>query len=198
MGRWPNYSPNTWVYLSRVDSVKYQDLAVGALWAGGALGFGTADDVAEMTRVRAEDHLQTGDVVVSDHPPDNRVLLAKSRLPYDPRVAGVISNPATAGLVIGGSHPTDINREDIKPLALTGRVLTKVTLENGAIQVGDPLTASTTPGYAMKATKSGYILGRALQSFSGDSKEQTGEIHGKIWILVHAGWFGGIDLCRDF
>jgi len=183
LGRWPANQPNEWVYLSRTDSTAYQDLAVKALWAGGDLRFGSADDLAEMTPVQAEDHLEPGDVVVIDNPPDNRVLLAKSCQPYDSRVAGVIADPTTSGLIIGGSHPTDVNRDDLKPLALAGRVLTKVILENGPINAGDYLTTSSTPGHAMKASSPGSILGKALQSFQSEPKEGIN----KIWVLINLG-----------
>lgn len=187
LGRWPDYSANTWVYLSRVDSTVYQDLAVGALWAGGALRFGTADDLAEMTPVRPEDRLEPGDVVIIDEPDDDRVLLTKSKTAYDPKVAGVISDPTQVGLVIGGSHPTDIARDDVKPVALVGRVLTKVTTENGAINAGDLLTTAATSGYAMKASKPGPILGKAMQSFRATSGDM---MTGKIWVHVNLGWYG--------
>jgi hypothetical protein len=187
LGRWPAQGPVTWVYLSRADQTAYQDLAVGALWAGGNLRFGSADDVAEMTPTQETDHLEPGDVVIIDHPSDDRVLLAKSDKPYDRRVAGVISDPDTAGLVIGGSHPNDRDRADVKPLALCGRVFTKVSLENGDIQPGDCLTTANTPGHAMKATAPGYILGKAMQAFNGNEREQP---VGKIWVLVNLAWVG--------
>ena len=190
LGRWPDYGGNTWVYLSRADSSHYQDLAVGTLWAGGDLRFGSADDLAEMTPVRAEDDLEAGDVVSIDEPPDDRVLLAKSRLPYDRKVAGVISDPTLAGLIIGGSHPTDIRHNAVKPIALAGRVLTKVTTENGSIRAGDLLTTAATAGYAMKATAPGWILGKALQSLTAD---QSGFTTGKIWVYVNLGWCGQQD-----
>ncbi len=187
LGRWPAYSSaNTWVYLSRADSAAYQDLAIGTLWAGGATRFGTADDLAEMTPTKAEDDLEPGDVVVLAEPPDDRVLLKKSYQPYDRTVAGVISDPVTAGLMIGGSQPTDCDRPDLKPLALAGRVLTKVSTENGSIQVGDFLVTASQAGYAMKATTAGYTLGKAMQSFRRENSASTG----KIWVLVNLGWFG--------
>jgi hypothetical protein len=188
LGLSPGSAANTWVYLYRADSSVLQDLAVGALWAGGALRYGTADDIAEMTPVKAEDNLEPGDVVVIAEPPDDRALLAKSRIPYDSKIAGVISNPETAALIIGGSHPTDVNRNDLKPLALSGRVLTKVTTENGAIRIGDPLTSSSKPGIAMKATKSGWILGRAMQPFAQTTDKAE---MGNIWVLVNVRWYGG-------
>lgn len=189
LGRWPDYPPNQWVYLVRADSTKYQDLAIGALWAGGASRFGTADDLAEMTPTRVDDYLEPGDVVVIDTPNDDRVLLAKSCKAYDAKVAGVISDVSTAGLIIGGSHPQDVDRNDLKPLALAGRVLTKVSAENGFINVGDFLTTASTPGHAMKATTPGYTLGKALQSFG---RNETNEAKGKIWVLVNLGWLGGL------
>ncbi len=49
-------------------------------------------------------------------------------------------------------------------VAFAGRVPTKFSLENGPIAVGDPLTSSSTPGVAMKATQAGQIVGYAMQS----------------------------------
>jgi hypothetical protein len=63
------------------------------------------------------------------------------------------------------------------PVAMLGVVPTKVTAENGAIEAGDLLTASSTPGYAMKARPvrvdgvdlypTGAILGKALAPLNG-------------------------------
>ncbi len=59
------------------------------------------------------------------------------------------------------------------PLAVTGVVPVKASAENGAIQPGDLLTTSATPGHAMKASpveiggvsiyRPGTILGKALE-----------------------------------
>jgi hypothetical protein len=58
---------------------------------------------------------------------------------------------------------------DERPLlALIGRVPVKVTTENGPIRVGDLLTSSSLPGYAMRCTNAkqceGAIIGKALES----------------------------------
>lgn len=45
------------------------------------------------------------------------------------------------------------------PLAVVGIVPCKVTTENGPILVGDLLVTSSTPGYAMKCTDRGKMLG---------------------------------------
>ena len=51
-------------------------------------------------------------------------------------------------------------------MALTGRVYVKVDATHGAIEPGDLLTTSPTPGHAMKATDwdqaHGTILGKAM------------------------------------
>ena len=125
-------------------------------------------------------------MVSIDEPDDNRVCLTKSHIPYDRKVAGIISDPAQAGLIIGGSHPMDVGRDDVKPVALAGRVLTKVSTENGPIRAGDLLTTASRPGHAMRATRTGYTVGKALQSFGGNQESTTG----KIWVHVNLGWFG--------
>lgn len=55
------------------------------------------------------------------------------------------------------------------PAGLIGEIITKVSNVNGPINTGDLLTSSQIPGYAMKATKEGTAIGRALQSFNPSS-----------------------------
>lgn len=75
---------------------------------------------------------------------------------YSSRVAGVVS--ARSAFVAGSSAGT-------YPVAVSGRVSTKVSDENGAIVPGDALTTSSRAGFAMKATDSGQIIGYALESW---------------------------------
>ncbi len=93
--------------------------------------------------------------------PYNKFLIERATKPYDPRLVGVVSSF------------TDLAQQpaNSRPVALVGRVPVKVSTENGAIEVGDYLTASATkPGYAMKATTPGVVIGKALEaSLSGDS-----------------------------
>ena len=77
-----------------------------------------------------------------------------------------------------------MNDEGSYPVALSGRVPTKVTNENGAIKIGDPIVISSTPGVGMKATDATYVVGFALEPY--DSKEL-----GMISVFVRAGWFNG-------
>jgi hypothetical protein len=85
----------------------------------------------------------------------------KSDRAYDPKIVGVISTKP--GLVLGDSlggsgYPALV--------ALSGRVPVKVTTENGPIRPGDILTASSTPGVAMKLTKTGAGIGMAMTGYN--------------------------------
>ncbi len=96
-----------------------------------------------------------------------------------------VSNKKNADLVVG-VHSTSpslfINspKEGI-PVALAGRVLVNVTNENGEIKVGDFLTASSINGFAMKASKPCYVIGRAMEGFSKKK--------GQVLCLVGSAWY---------
>jgi len=83
-----------------------------------------------------------------------------------------------------------------RPVALAGRLLAKVSLENGPIAIGDSLTsASSTPGVAIKATNAGRVIGIALEPFDGPPSPEASEgedlPYGKILIFVNPHWQGG-------
>ncbi|NQT90824.1 MAG: hypothetical protein HQ558_06175 [Candidatus Omnitrophica bacterium] len=182
LGMWPKYGTGTtWCYLSRGDSSAYQDLAVGSLYAGGSY-YGSTTDLAEMMNVAEEDKLEPGDLV--SFGPDKK--LVKTKGPYDKKLTGVVSSFDTAGLVIGGygTPVEDKARPDREPIALVGQVPTKVNVENGAISIGDPLTSSSIPGVAMKATKRCKIIGYAMEEFAGPKT-------GKIWVFVNLCYYIG-------
>jgi hypothetical protein len=66
---------------------------------------------------------------------------------------------------VGGS-PVEGSNVGAIPLAIVGVVPVKVTAENGAIQPGDLLVASSVPGRAMKAGPNppqGSVIGKALE-----------------------------------
>ena len=63
----------------------------------------------------------------------------------------------------------EINQSDNPmPVALNGRVITKVSTESGKIKIGDPITASSVPGVGMKAVEAGRVVGTALENFDGN------------------------------
>ena len=113
--------------------------------AGGA-------DLAE--RYISTQNLTAGEVVGIDDSNNNGVVRTKYQ--YQPDLVGVVSTDPgfVAGAYTTGSYP----------IALVGRVPVKVSTENGLIRVGDRLTSSSTPGYAMRATKAGRVIGKALET----------------------------------
>ncbi|MDD3002855.1 MAG: hypothetical protein PHS06_03240, partial [Candidatus Shapirobacteria bacterium] len=107
-----------------------------------------------------------GDVVSLDS--NLKSGVKKSTGSYEKGLVGVVSS--TPAITIGS---VDDNETSAVPVALSGRVPVKVNTENGPIKAGDPLTSSSTPGVAMKATKAGAIIGTAMSDFDG---EGTGHV----------------------
>jgi F0F1-type ATP synthase membrane subunit c/vacuolar-type H+-ATPase subunit K len=87
-----------------------------------------------------------------------------SNLAYDPQVLGVVSRDAAIVL-------NTTNSKTGVPIISTGTVYILVSSKEGAIKKGDLLTTSTIPGVAVKAKKSGYVLGTSLEDY--DNPDST-------------------------
>ena len=133
-----------------------------------ARGYTTpGSDFAEM--LPAAEDLQPADLLAIG--PAGK--LVKTTSAYQASVAGVYSTQP--GFVAGAADGQDTTGKI--PLAVLGVVPVKVSAENGAIQPGDLLTASDTPGHAMKAKPitvsgvtfypSGVVIGKALEGLAG-------------------------------
>jgi hypothetical protein len=147
----------------------------GAVFADGV--YGGPADFAEMMRAEGgASSVEPGDVLVLDA----RGGVARSSQARSPRVAGIYSTrpgflgserewdlPAEAGA--SGERTTlgiaDMARlYDEVPVAVIGIVPAKVSAEAGAIQPGDLLVTSSTPGHAMRTSDPapGTVVGKAL------------------------------------
>jgi hypothetical protein len=131
-------------------------------------------DYAEGFDVSDESQITPGTVLVIDA--DSAGELAISKTPYDRKVAGIVAGANGLGSAVrlgAGQYDFDV--------ALAGRVYCNVDASYGAIQPGDLLTTSPTPGYAMKVTDhdkaQGAILGKAMQPLKQGEK-------GQILVLV--------------
>lgn len=99
---------------------------------------------------------------------------------YNKRVAGVISgaNELGAGMILGDFE----GKTNPHPVALTGRVWTYVDATEAAVQPGDLLTTSNTPGYAMPVVDHtqahGATIGKAMGSLKQGEK-------GMVLVLVN-------------
>jgi F0F1-type ATP synthase membrane subunit c/vacuolar-type H+-ATPase subunit K len=60
-----------------------------------------------------------------------------------------------------------------KPVLSLGKAMVQASVAVGAIKTGDYLTSSTIPGKVEKATKSGYVMGIALEDLESDGKVLT-------------------------
>ena len=98
--------------------------------------------------------------------PDHRGGLMVSTEAYDRKVAGIVSGAGDSRAVFviaygDGSVPT-------AAVALSGRVNCLVDSTYGAIEAGDLIVTSPTPGHGMKASDpartSGAVLGKAMES----------------------------------
>ena len=136
-------------------------------------------DLSEMFDVNGDVEPQPGMVVVID--PENPGQLMPSSTAYDIKVAGIISG--AGGVATGMTMGQDGSIADGEhPVALTGRVYCLVDATDGAIEPGDMLTTSNTPGHAMKASDRdrahGSVIGKAMTSL------EAGET-GLVLVLVN-------------
>jgi hypothetical protein len=135
---------------------------------------GPGMDYAEGFDVTDTGEVRSGMVLVID--PGNAGKLTLSTSAYDTKVAGIVAgaNRLGSGVRLGtGQFDQDV--------ALAGRVYCNVDATGAAVQPGDLLTTSVTPGYAMKVSDhvraQGAILGKAMESLELGKK-------GQILVLV--------------
>jgi hypothetical protein len=108
-------------------------------------------------------------------------ILSKAYQSYS-SVIGVVS---TSPYQAFGRSVIDAGAKNPQPIALAGRVPVKVSLENGPISVGDFLTVSATkPGFAMKADRSGVVIGQALESVSAESEQSVSTLQ----VFINVGY----------
>jgi len=142
-------------------------------------------DLAEW--MPASEDISSATIVSID--PNNREKVIVSKKEYDPTVVGIIATQP--GWLIGEEEGGSVQ------MALAGRVPTQVSLMNGEIKPGDPITTSPIPGVGMKATKSGPIVGKAMEALNETSalnnclNQETGleEKCGTILVFVNISWF---------
>ncbi len=116
--------------------------------------------------------LGVGEIVAMD--PSNASGVRRARPRDVAKTVGIVSIGGTRNNDnIGGTRGEDPNYVNV---GLLGQVPVLVTVENGNIKPGDPLTLSKTyRGRAVKATESCRIIGYALTSFPYVSGEQSYE-----------------------
>jgi hypothetical protein len=134
----------------------------------------TGGDCAEQFDVVARESCEPGTVMVID----DSGALVPSQVEYDRRVAGVVAGVSELkpSVLLNGHTATEHRR----PIALMGKVLCKVVVEDTAVSVGDLLTSSNLAGHAMRVSDPsrafGAVIGKALQPLAFGTE--------LIWILI--------------
>ena len=142
---------------------------------GGFRPFG-ADFAESMPVTGDRGRYEPGDLLVIDRTSNRRLALANGA--YSTLVAGIYStNP---GVLASPYKMDDPNLVTEVPMAVVGIVPCKVSAENGPIEVGDLLVASSTPGHAMKGTDRRKMLGAVV----GKALEPLREGKGVVQVLV--------------
>ncbi|MGH7246420.1 MAG: hypothetical protein ACREGI_05830 [Candidatus Levyibacteriota bacterium] len=129
--------------------------STGNVYVGDNGGYYTSGaDLAE--NYTSTQDLQPGEVVTNDASTDRSVMRSVGQ--YQSNLLGVVS---TDPGFVAGAYTTDSY-----PIALVGRVPVKISTENGPIHAGDYLTSASIPGYAMKATVAGQVIGKAMEDMN--------------------------------
>ena len=137
-------------------------------------------DLSEQFDIRSDmqDCTPSAGMVVSIDPANPGKLVVSSDA-YDRKVAGIISGAGgiQPGMLMGQKNSVAAGST---PVALSGRVFCLADASGGAIEPGDLLTTSQTPGHAMKVTDynraQGAILGKAMTSLENGK--------GQVLVLV--------------
>lgn len=109
----------------------------------------------------ADNEAETGDIISI-----TKDGLVRSSIAYDVAIFGVVvSSP-----VISIEPRSDLT----SPVASTGVAQVKVSANGGNIEIGDFITTSDNAGVGQKATKGGYVLGKALENY--DKQDVAGAI----------------------
>lgn len=142
---------NMHIIISYTYSVALQtgDIAAsGRIYANNTHSVG---DLAEHFEYKGP--ISTGFVISYVPGTDNEYEMCSK--PYSDHITGVISENPSVVLNSPEQGP---------PLALAGRVNVKIVDSGELIKGGDFITSSSTPGFAMKATKPGPVIGYAVKN----------------------------------
>lgn len=131
-------------------------------------GYVPGADLAE--KYTSLENLSAGELVAVDTKNSEQVV--KTQKAYQKDMIGIVATDP--GLVLATETANSY------PITLVGRVPLKVSLENGLIKAGDRLTSSSIPGFAMKATQSGRVIGVALEDLNTDNLVNCGPDDGML------------------
>jgi hypothetical protein len=139
-------------------------------WIGGGADYAEFFKLADVDEV-----IKPGDVIAMS--PTIGYSVEKASASKNQLVLGVYS---TNPVVVGNSSAEEDPKNAVL-VGLMGVVPTHVCAENGAIHIGDFVTASSIEGVAAKAISSGMVIGRAMEDY-------TAATPGLIKVMVDVGY----------
>ena len=118
----------------------------------------------------SDETLEPGDTVKIKPSVDGQhASIGKAQSAGDPALIGIVSS--APGVILGSRYEEDAANSTssfrVYPIALSGRVPVKISLENGPVHQGDNLTSASEKGFAMKARPGDPIVGYALEDWGG-------------------------------
>jgi hypothetical protein len=129
--------------------------------------------------------LAPAEVISADTTSSKSGYIKRSEKAYDPTVLGIIST--APGVQIGEMA------DNTKRVALAGRVPVLIASDSAAIKTGDFLVSSHVPGRAMKAVKTGYTIGKALEDWTPGSDKETVMTFVNLGTHIDENDIGGVD-----
>ena len=175
---------------------KFKFVVQGNAAFAGCVGFkaavnsGTCLDVAESYPI--SEPVEAGDLVMLDQNLSLHIKKAIQATTTNNLIVGIVSTQPSISMngystAFGGSDWSSDSSN--APVALVGRVPTKVSLENGPIVIGNRISVSSIAGIGKKASSTEATVGIALEPYSeqqATSDKQQGVI-GKILVFVNLG-----------
>ena len=110
--------------------------------------------------------------------------LVRSNEPHQKNVVGIVSNNYNDFSSTGYNIK---NEDNPMPVALSGRVPVKISTQSENLSAGDYITTSNDDGKAMKAVKSGFVIGKVLEDWDKNSGKEM------VMIFIEPGFHNGIS-----
>lgn len=152
-------------FLCLIFNLYFLDFSYAQEMAGGL-----ASEVPIVGEARA------GDVICSSN---NLFTLCDKE--YHTSIYGVVTDSSALEI-------RDPDLSDSRLVATSGIATVRVSSKNGSIEKGKLVTTSTTPGVAQLATVNGYVLGTAIEDFTG-----SGDEIGRIQVVINIHPAAGIS-----
>ncbi len=124
--------------------------------------------MAQQNVVNTDNSFPNGTIVASENG-TIRAKLKMSANPYDEYMVGVFSD---------NKNVENNAMVKVNPVMTGGITFVKCNAENGVVKKGDLITSSSIPGVGMKATKTGMVIGLALE----DAQASTDLVKVRVFI----------------